>query len=150
MREIKFRAWDKDNSEMYYQNETKYNEVWEIDFNGIRFLEEQTIDSYLGGEYHDQKDEWVAPNQILMQYTGLKDKNGKEIYEGDIVECTQQGQSQKGEVNFKDGMFNWEYKKDELSWLYGVTLKWDGEIIGNIYENPELLKQNDIIKNTNN
>lgn len=78
-------------------------------------------------------------NAILMQFTGLFDKNGKEIYEGDIVECEQFGQKQKGKVIFRKGMWSWEFKKGKDSWLYECVKQWKGEIIGNIYENPELL-----------
>lgn len=94
---------------------------------------------------------------VIMQYTGLKDKNGKEIYEGDIFEViysnclngfTILGQEKKmekvyGVVDFKFGQFVVRHNEPEDNEernapLYSF-LKNPKEIIGNIYENPELL-----------
>ena len=83
--------------------------------------------------------ELYSDKDVVMQFTGLLDKQGKEIYEGDIVECEQLGQKQKGKVIFRKGMWSWEFEKGKDSWLYECVKQWKGEIIGNIYENPELL-----------
>jgi hypothetical protein len=76
-------------------------------------------------------------NLVVMQYTDLKDKNGKEIYEGDVYEMSgfpnDEGQMQmeKHEVKWPEFLIDWYSPKDK---------QLDIEIIGNIYENPELLK----------
>jgi uncharacterized phage protein (TIGR01671 family) len=87
-----------------------------------------------------------------MQYTGLKDKNGVEIYEGDIVSLKGQWIDASGPVGL-GGKENQqvEWNKETTGWNpfanydsdCGVYIEADGcEIIGNIYENPELLKEN--------
>ena len=127
MREIKFKAYLK-----------KHKETVFVDF--IDFFEKEiiVIDGY-GNEY------CFDFNEIeLMQYTGLKDKNGKEIYEKDIVDFD----GKKHMVTFANGGFGiWKEMRTNLysdetrkyhEPLWNLVV--DGcEIIGNIYENPELL-----------
>ena len=78
-------------------------------------------------------------NVDLMQYTGLKDKNGKEIYDGDVVELETENSTQRWEVCFYDGSFG--FARDDHFITFGyVNHGSDGiEVIGNIYENPNLL-----------
>lgn len=74
----------------------------------------------------------ILPDVILMQYTGLKDKNGTEIYEGDIVKATKENIPLI--VVFWDD-FTASFNGTKDNYLHS-------EIIGNIYENPELLEPN--------
>jgi len=113
MREIKFRAWDKSRKKM--------NDWTWFDTEPIKILDE------------------FNPGFIWMQYTGLKDKNGKEIYEGDIIEYPV-AQIMGGSMNFKS-VVEWE---NSSTWCgYNVLYFQKCEIIGNIYENPELIKKED-------
>lgn len=112
-REIKFRAWEKTFKEM-------------IPVHNINF-ENKMINS---------ESAWRLFKEIeLMQCTGLKDKNGKEVYEGDIF----LRDFDTGVVVFKDCSFliKWDDQEDDYSYLN--LYAGDGEVIGNIYENKELL-----------
>ena len=68
------------------------------------------------------------------QYTGLEDKNGVEIYEGDFISC----QNKIGQVKYEESMFVVDFERTK-GHLFTISDKC--EIIGNIYENPELLKE---------
>lgn len=116
MREIKFRAWSPSDKRMVpYEDMLLYDHGTEP----VSFV------MNLRGEPYDYR---------YMQYTGLTDKNGKEIYEGDIVRLTLDNQN--GVIKYKDAMFYVEWEFDTA--LNGIT---GGlEVIGNIYSNPELLK----------
>ena len=113
MREIKFRAWDNELNEVFYSKIEQYDDSLSFRFK------------------HFETDE-----PIYMQYTGLKDKNGKEIYEGDIVIVGQK--ETPAEVIFENGCF---YTPAGISrYRLGGWNKESLEVIGNIYENPELLE----------
>jgi uncharacterized phage protein (TIGR01671 family) len=78
-------------------------------------------------------------NYHVMQFTGLHDKNGAEIYEGDIV----QDHIGAGVVEWHSAAFKVNYRDGWAKWFYDYTLKGELEsieVIGNIYQNPELLK----------
>jgi uncharacterized phage protein (TIGR01671 family) len=106
MREIKFRAWDKETKKMSYGNIEHFDDML-----GFRFE-------------HFETDE-----PIFMQYTGLKDKNGREIYEGDIV--LHHTLERKFFINYN---FKTLCELEDFSTNYI-------EVIGNIYEDRELLKE---------
>lgn len=106
-REIEFAFWNKQKKEMW--------SVQSIDWNAREVCNGGDIASLGDG--------------ILLQYTGLKDKNGKKIYEGDIVSISGQG-NYKVEDICKD-----------FDMLVNAIVEGDlNKIVGNIYKNPELLK----------
>lgn len=124
-REIKFRIWDVENKEML--------KVRELDFEPTFYGGRIAIRPDQYNDYFDTED------MILMQYTGLHDKNGKEIYEGDIVEITRPCILERGEVKFINGCFDIK-SKDTLLMLYQCEINnFKLKVIGNIYDNPELL-----------
>ncbi len=138
MKTIKFRAWDKKNKTMLYQNDN----AWMFMPSGNFYKMEQAgTDMKLQAE--------LTP----MQFTGLLDKNGKEIYEGDIVtfhaftfngsETEYEG---KGIIKYRpDGLCFVIEEKNDFDWMVRDTSQFGEacfEIIGNIYENPELLPTN--------
>ena len=133
MREIKFRAWKHSSKKMYFVT----NMIWKEDWIGVN-----STDS-IGINYVDNH----CPNEYeLMQYTGLKDKNGVEIYEGDILQHSYKpiGKTEPNvrifKVVFGDGAFQ-QYEPGDAENALDIWYEWfELEIIGNIYENPELLK----------
>ena len=116
MREIKFRAWDKLNKEMI--------NVEFIDFQKREVYKD--VVSYR--KFNDVE---------LMEYTGLKDKNNKEIYEGDLL--FESFGEKHHKVVFENGSFRAEFKGDfeEYSLDLIDVVAQGCEVIGNIYENPE-------------
>lgn len=120
MREIKFRAWDKKNTQML-----KSSEIGNLMF------------SY--GENYDHITKYEAE---IMQYTGLKDKNGKEIYEGDICKWFSglNDAGKVGQIVWLDTEMGWRFKENYID--YPPCIYLNVEVIGNIYENPALLLNN--------
>jgi len=133
MREIKFRAWLAKDKKMFYPPKNL-----------------QAIGNPTPVEFRNPQNEKV----VLMQLTGLKDKNGKEIYEGDIIEfkCYECNSIHVGGIIWLGDLACWGIKQEgENGCPLQVPFKKDGEmvgvgifpiekIIGNIYENKELLK----------
>lgn len=120
MREIKFRAWD-----------TETGEWLTMEF-GIGNL----IDTAIAFESIE-----------LMQYTGRKDKKGQEVYRGDVVEISFTGGqtfSLRHVIEWQDDKARWVGRRlgatfRALEGLGDMLLDSHGEVIGNIYENPELI-----------
>ena len=130
-REIKFRAWDKENKKM--------------DAVLIFMVAENKTYPHSRGYIHncqDWEEHGLLTNPVIMQYTGLKDKNGKEIYEGDVlhmqIKSTVNNNNIIVEIYFQNGAFWFKGKfYSDCNWhFYNAR---DREVIGNIYENPELI-----------
>ena len=129
MREIKFRVWDKNIPKTVGELENPTGEMVEWDY----IKESDYLIDGINGKYP------------IMQYTGLKDKNGKEVYTGDILKLEDCGEALY-EVKYFDYVYaygverinpqkgDWIDKRLEELYSEGI------EVIGNIYENKELLE----------
>mgnify|MGYP002099535800 CR=1 FL=1 len=143
VRDIKFRAWDAKYKYMNY-----------------KVMVGMYGDNVMDDENYTACSMWIEPKKVdykcepywahfepyhkdilLMQYTGLKDKNGKEIYEGDIVNYSHPRTDEIiRTVTFKHGAFGIEGIYEKTHIIFGNILDSHIEVIGNIYENPELIE----------
>ena len=128
-KEIKFRAWDKETGKMHYQinkprTDENINDELIIQFDCTGYSA-RTKNKYIGSD-------------CLMQYTGLKDKNGKEIFEGDVVFSESNQYYKQDEIVWDCYDMGWDIGKKD-SWKLRSPMSSKTEIIGNIYENPELM-----------
>lgn len=134
MREIKFRAWDKNDKRIFIDPQM-------IDFYNkkIGYMQYQTEympdTSYsipVGFEEFEYSE--------LMEWTGLYDKNGEDIYEGDII--FESFGEKYYKVIFENGSFKAEFKGDFEEYSFDLidVVAQGCEVVGNIYENPELME----------
>ena len=122
--ELKFRHFDLSSKRMMYSDKDFFS-----------------LDDYFSGQAYQESDD--------MQFTGLKDKNGAEIYAGDICKCNYfNGSKSKCHfevVEFNNGKFDLTWTINKLFKSFRSRSCFNGhsdafEVIGNIYENPELLE----------
>jgi len=146
MREIKFRAWDEQKKVMHYDFEFirsgTEGDDWIVFKSDKQKLDDKTA------IFHPLENPYFQQQLEIMQFTGLLDKNGKEIYEGDIANITYNCMrfsrfmdvTDRGVMEWIDKSAQWGFKV-ENSILNEEMQDLKIEVIGNIYENPELLKE---------
>ncbi len=123
---FKFRIWDKKQKKLAYPNDNPYHNMEMVNY--LLFVNNSNL-------------KWDINNYELMQCTGLKDKNGELIYEGDIVKLY--NQNYKIIYEQRGAYFGLYISKNETYYLNDINTQTSNmEIIGNIYENPELLEVN--------
>ncbi|MBF0724998.1 hypothetical protein IR166_04850 [Enterococcus faecalis] len=135
----KFRCWDEPNKTMRFNNEIV---IWS---GQVYINEKKKLDSRIKG--------YSCLPKHLMQSTGLKDKNGVEIFEADVVKVSDGGNEEDSYTsmvkNYADEGYpafdieapsSWYYESNVLSTIMGGDYE-TIEVIGNIYENPELLEK---------
>ena len=113
MREIKFRVW--------YNNNMNYTPLCSMGI--FHFVNRYNLEAEKKG--------------FIMQLTGLKDKNGKDIYEGDIVKYESKYRNFIDVIIYNEGFACFTIENEIIDWMLPDC---NYEIIGNIHENPELLK----------
>lgn len=142
MRKIKFRAWFNGKKKMVYN--LGFDEISFMEIDGKELSEDEMPavwdkDTIVDDSYYEG-----AFSYEIMQYTGLKDKNGKDIYEGDILlnkGSTMYCSEYPMEIYFNEEFGGWMWRNkytDEDGFFIDVAKKC--EVVGNVYENPELLE----------
>ncbi len=127
-RNISFRAWD-------IQNERMVEYPFQFTINP-----EDSTKWFFYDDWRDLED-GISRSGYIMEFTGLKDKNGKDIFEGDVVEWFLEGEWGTSDLTYK-GTIIWSEERcsfivDNYGHLYSLT---SIEVIGNIFQNSELLK----------
>lgn len=115
MKELKFRVWLHDRG---YMETAHFDDGKWVSTDGIFSLE-------------------VGENDFIEQYTGLKDKNGKEIYGGDILD---DGEGHIGKVLYNERIASFAYEWGNCGSTFMGLYTSDMKVIGNVHENPELLE----------
>lgn len=144
-REIKCRAWDKVNKKWVGRSFLEHLCV----SGGVVVLVKYSANNR--GGYDPKSVRQLTNDEVdnleIVQYVGLKDKNGKEIYEGDLLKIPFNGSIREGVHQvfyYKDGFVTSSILFKDLETANKNSLTWminrGAEVIGNIYENPELLK----------
>lgn len=136
VREMKFRCWD--GKRMIYLCDSKNDTSLILNEWGWEAVD------HFSGKYKNLVSSWEVDQSVLMQFTGLTDKNGKEIYEGDIINTWAFG---TGLIFYWPQMMAFGYADpadpdNNFKWtlLRSPKIDYKLEIIGNKFENPELLK----------
>lgn len=150
-REIKFRVWDRALNKMITKENVKglldtvNTGDWDTDYTYSRdewypAYDILTIFDYFEGIQDRYIEDTSTKRFELMQYTGLHDKNGKEIYEGDMVRIIVNNNIEKiCKVEFKNGIFGVMFSKNKELTAFPHFCNTTFEVIGNEYDNPELL-----------
>jgi len=135
-RELKFRAWYTPDFETV-EGAMKFVQIENDD--GLWFMWEKDHDFRYEFQFPFIDDDW-----IIEQYTGINDMNGIEIYEGDLIKTNTRSLMI---VTWADGSFKYNYYNGWILIAIDNSIQWNlkaenkyYEIVGNIYENPELLK----------
>ena len=131
MREIKFRAWDKEANIMVYSDH-RTRKLYDV-YYGFEVNEQGKLECRWEGEWNESQRLDGGTLDNIEQYTGLKDKNGKEIFEGDVI-ITAKGVTQV--ITWTDyySAFVAEIPSGDRPYRIDSS----DEIIGNIHENAEL------------
>ena len=128
MRELKVRAWYK-----------PYKQMCQVE--SLRFDENGVYTAVLIEEPFYDRRIVEADEIVIEQFTGLKDKNGTEIYEGDVVKVEGDGEIYRVEWIRSGFGLEPRYNSPRYPVLGNVELRKKIEVIGNIHENPELLEE---------
>ncbi len=138
MRGIKFRAWSRKHTQFYYSDDEGY--VLK-EYDGILWLVEDT--DYYSPSFQRETKVYYKIG-IAEEYVGQKDKNGKEIYECDFYKQSFEDGHVVGKIVFET---HWFCLRESYCMVH-KGIKFTGEVIGNPYENPELMEGRDEKTNT--